>query len=66
MCQCLSCRSYFEGDHTLKLLKDLATPKRLVVAQIAPAVRVAIGEAFGFEAGENVEKISFRFKDNRL
>lgn len=57
--QCVSAcpvGAIFEGDHTLKLLKDLATPKRLVVAQIAPAVRVAIGEAFGFEAGENVEK----------
>ena len=46
----------FEGDHTMKLLKDLATPNRIVVVQIAPAVRVAIGEAFGFEAGTNVEK----------
>lgn len=57
--QCVSAcpvGAIFEGDHTLKLLKDLATPKRLVVAQIAPAVRVAIGEAFGFEAGENVER----------
>ncbi|WP_300453577.1 [FeFe] hydrogenase, group A [Fusobacterium sp.] len=46
----------FEGDHTMKLLKDLATPNRLVVVQVAPAVRVAIGEAFGFEPGTNVEK----------
>ncbi len=28
-------------------------PKKRVVAQIAPAVRVAIGEEFGFAAGEN-------------
>ena len=29
-------------------------PKKRVVIQIAPAVRVAVGEAFGFSAGENV------------
>ncbi|NME35063.1 [FeFe] hydrogenase, group A [Fusobacterium sp. FSA-380-WT-3A] len=46
----------FEGDHTTQLLRDIATPNKIVVAQIAPAVRVAIGEAFGYEAGENVEK----------
>jgi NADH-quinone oxidoreductase subunit G len=31
--------------------KDLDNPKKTVVAQIAPAVRVALGEAFGMEAG---------------
>lgn len=46
----------FEGDNTLSLLRDLATPNKLVVVQVAPAVRVAIGEAFGFEPGTNVEK----------
>lgn len=46
----------FEGDHTLNLLRDLATPRKKVVVQVAPAVRVAIGEAFGFEPGTNVEK----------
>ena len=45
-----------EGDNTFKFLRDLATPSKVVVTQMAPAVRVAIGEAFGFEAGENVEK----------
>ena len=29
-------------------------PSKRVVIQIAPAVRVAVGEAFGFSAGENV------------
>ena len=43
------------GDNTFKFLRDLATPNKLVITQMAPAVRVAIGEAFGFEAGENVE-----------
>ena len=29
-------------------------PKKRVVVQIAPAVRVAVGEAFGIPAGQNV------------
>lgn len=44
------------GDNTLKFIRDLSTPNKLVITQMAPAVRVAIGEAFGFEPGENVEK----------
>lgn len=44
------------GDNTLKFLRDLATPSKVVITQMAPAIRVAIGEAFGFEPGENVEK----------
>lgn len=44
------------GDNTLKFLRDLATPNKLVIIQMAPAVRVAIGEAFGFEPGVNIEK----------
>lgn len=43
------------GDNTFKFLRDLATPNKLVITQMAPAVRVAIGEAFGFEPGTNVE-----------
>jgi NADH-quinone oxidoreductase subunit G len=31
--------------------KDLDNPQKVVVAQIAPAVRVALGEAFGLEPG---------------
>ncbi len=46
----------FEGDHTIQFLRDIATPNKVVVAQIAPAVRVTIGEAFGFASGENIEK----------
>ena len=34
--------------------KALYDPKKRVVAQVAPAVRVAIGEKFGFKPGENV------------
>ena len=44
------------GDNTLKFMRDLATPNKLVITQMAPSVRVAIGEAFGFEPGTNVEK----------
>ncbi|MEG0050774.1 MAG: [FeFe] hydrogenase, group A [Terrisporobacter sp.] len=44
------------GDNSLKFIRDLSTPNKLVITQMAPAVRVAIGEAFGFEPGENVEK----------
>ena len=43
------------GDNTLKFIRDLSTPNKLVITQMAPAVRVAIGEAFGFEPGDNVE-----------
>lgn len=45
-----------EGDNTFVFLRDLGTPNKIVITQMAPAVRVAIGEAFGFEPGENVEK----------
>ncbi|MGL5964275.1 MAG: NADH-dependent [FeFe] hydrogenase, group A6 [Fusobacteriaceae bacterium] len=44
-----------ENDHTWKLVKDLANPKKKVIVQVAPAVRVALGEDFGM-AGENVTK----------
>lgn len=44
------------GDNTLKFLRDLATPNKVVITQMAPVIRVAIGEAFGFEPGYNVEK----------
>lgn len=44
------------GDNTFKFLRDLSTPNKLVITQMAPAVRVAIGEAFGFEPGINIEK----------
>ncbi|RDY23110.1 4Fe-4S dicluster domain-containing protein [Romboutsia maritimum] len=43
------------GDNTLKFLRDLATPNKIVITQMAPAIRVTVGEAFGFEPGDNVE-----------
>ncbi|HOD32977.1 MAG TPA: NADH-dependent [FeFe] hydrogenase, group A6 [Holophaga sp.] len=38
-------------SYTKKVWKALADPKKTVVVQIAPAVRVAIGEMFGFAPG---------------
>ena len=37
------------------VFKALHNPEKKVAAQIAPSVRVALGEAFGFAPGENVE-----------
>ncbi len=39
-------------DQVWEALND---PKKVVVAQVAPAVRVALGEYFGCKIGENVE-----------
>lgn len=44
------------GDNTVIFLRDILTPNKVVITQIAPAVRVSIGEAFGFEPGVNIEK----------
>ena len=41
----------YEKDETRDVLKALLNPDLHCVVQIAPAVRVAIGEAFGFEPG---------------
>src|SRR5574344_898105 len=40
-----------ERDNTNKLVEDLADPDKIVVVQTAPAVRVALGEEFGYPAG---------------
>jgi NADH-quinone oxidoreductase subunit G len=34
--------------------KDIFNKEKTVIAQIAPATRVALGEAFGFDSGDNV------------
>ncbi|MBN1467942.1 MAG: iron hydrogenase small subunit [Fusobacteriaceae bacterium] len=44
-----------EKDHTWDLVKDLANPNKKVIVQVAPAVRVALGEEFGLAPGVNVE-----------
>ncbi len=40
-----------EADHTWEVVEALANPEKTVVVQVAPAVRVAIGEEFGHEPG---------------
>jgi NADH-quinone oxidoreductase subunit G/NADP-reducing hydrogenase subunit HndD len=44
-----------EADHTWEVVRALANPKKKVIVQVAPAVRAALGEEFGFEVGTNVE-----------
>ncbi len=43
-----------ETDHTWNVIESIANPKKIVVVQVAPAVRVALGEEFGEEPGEIV------------
>jgi len=43
-----------EHDETAPVWDALRNPKKHCVVQIAPAVRVAIGEAFGFPLGANL------------
>jgi len=40
-----------EMDHTPKVIRAIADGKKTVVVQVAPAVRVALGEEFGMKAG---------------
>ena len=40
-----------EVDHTNQILRALSDPKKTVIIQTAPAVRAALGEAFGLEPG---------------
>jgi len=42
----------YEKDETRKLLNAVRDEGKYVAVQIAPAVRVALGEAFGYEPGE--------------
>ena len=42
----------YEKDETGKLLEAIRDENKHVAVQIAPAVRVALGEAFGYEPGE--------------
>ena len=44
------------GNNALKFIRDLTVPQKTVITQMAPAVRVAMGEAFGLDPGVNVEK----------
>ena len=40
-----------EVDHTSMVIRALSDPAKTVVVQTAPAVRAALGEEFGYEAG---------------
>ncbi|MCL1946642.1 MAG: NADH-dependent [FeFe] hydrogenase, group A6 [Chitinivibrionia bacterium] len=42
----------YEKDETAKVFEALTNSEKHCVVQIAPAVRVALGEAFGLESGE--------------
>ncbi len=44
-----------EKDDTDKIWEALADPTKHVVVQVAPSIRVTLGEAFGMEIGSNVE-----------
>ncbi|MDR1997767.1 MAG: [FeFe] hydrogenase, group A [Candidatus Margulisbacteria bacterium] len=42
----------YEKDETAKVWHAISDQEKIPVVQIAPAVRVAIGEAFGYKSGE--------------
>lgn len=44
----------YETDYTEELIKDIENPEKIVIVQVAPAVRVALGEEFGYSAGSDV------------
>eukprot|EP00475_Leptophrys_vorax_P025012 TRINITY_DN3483_c0_g1_i1.p1 TRINITY_DN3483_c0_g1~~TRINITY_DN3483_c0_g1_i1.p1 ORF type:complete len:588 (-),score=152.61 TRINITY_DN3483_c0_g1_i1:376-2139(-) len=56
--ECGQCTSYCptgaitEKDHLHGVMEELASKKRILIAQTAPAVRVAIGEEIDRESGE--------------
>ncbi|MCJ7666142.1 MAG: 2Fe-2S iron-sulfur cluster-binding protein, partial [Actinobacteria bacterium] len=45
-----------ESYQTHNLFEELSNDSKLKIVQIAPAVRAAIGEAFGYEPGKSFEK----------
>lgn len=60
--KCGQCTSYcptgaiYEEEHTQEVWEALNNPEKVVVAQIAPSVRVALGEEFGLPVGTSVTK----------
>lgn len=48
--------AFVEKNYTQELFKKLDDKSMIKVVQIAPSVRAAIGEAFGLEAGRNMER----------
>ena len=51
--------AFLEMDATRAFLKAVEDPDKIVVAQMAPSVRAAIGEAFGLEPGKCWEGEAF-------
>ncbi len=47
--------AFLEHDHTSEFLEALQDPDKIVVGQMAPSVRAAIGEGFGQEPGRAYE-----------
>ena len=45
-----------ERNYIWEVIEALANPNKKVIAQVAPAVRVSLGEEFNMEFGLNVEK----------
>ncbi len=43
-----------EADYTWDVVRAISNPSKKVIVQIAPAVRVALGEEFGLEPGTDV------------
>ena len=43
-----------EVDNTPRVIRAIANEKKTVVVQVAPAVRVALGEEFGMKPGSIV------------
>lgn len=43
----------YETDNSFQLFQDIMNENKIVVMQVAPAVRVSIGEIFGMEAGQD-------------
>ena len=51
-----------EKDDTQKVLNALQDPQKHVIVQIAPSVRVALGDAFGMEPGAIVQGIRHQLR----
>ncbi len=47
----------FETDHIGRVNAMIRDPKKLVVVQIAPSVKTAIGEEFGYEIGTPIKEV---------
>lgn len=45
-----------EKEYSSEVKEDLADPQKVVIAQIAPSVRVSLSESFGLPPAQNLEK----------